>query len=345
MNEIVLTDAETRLVEDLTPHQKAAIIIGALGAEAAGPILETLDEAMLRNFASAMSQLRTVKPDTVQATIRHFMKEIEDLELTVRGGVSGVRSMLEPVLNDATLQRIMDHVELPGVHNVWDKLAQVDDQALAEFLRREHPQTAAVVLSKLNAEHAARILSQAEPDRARDIVMGITKASQLDGNVVEAIGASVSNDFLAKQRSDNKGQKPAERVGGIMNYVSGEIRQHVLTHLEDKTPEFADEVKRKMFTFEDIPTRVERRDIAAVVRIVNQEMLLKALAGASENAPEAAEFILTSISSRVAEQVREELGEMGKVKKREAEEAQSEVIKAVRQLEAQGELKLIALED
>lgn len=345
MTDIIPAEGEYRLISNLTQPQKAAIIIGALGPDAASPILEKFDEAILRTFATAMSQLRNVKPDTVEAAVKHFVHEISLMDRSVRGGMGGVRDLLQPILNNASLQRIIDHVDMPSVHNVWEKLAMVDDQALSEFLRREHPQTAAVVLSKLSSEHAARVLSLCDSERARDIVMGITKASSLDANVVEAIGSSVSNDFLARQRGDAKGQKPAERVGGIMNYVSGEIRKFVLDHLEEKTPEFADEVKRKMFTFEDIPVRVERRDIAAVVRIINQEDLLKALAGAAENAPETKDFILSGISSRVAEQIREDLTDLGKVKKREAEEAQSEVIKAIRQLESQGDLKLIALED
>ena len=345
MNNLAPLAADQHLIAQLKPPQMAAVIIGALGSDVAAPLMEQLDEATLRHFATAMSTLRTVKPDMVNATIRYFLFELEQLDSTVQGGIAEARTLLEAIVNDATLQRIMDHVDMPGVHNVWEKLSMVDEQALAEFLRREHPQTAAVVLSKLSAEHAARVLSLAEPERARDIVVGITKASTLDANVVEAIGTSVSDDFLAKQRSDTKGQKPAERVGGIMNYVAGDIRKFVLDHLEEKTPDFADEVKRKMFTFEDIPTRLERRDVAAVVRVVNQEMLLKALAGADENAPETKEFILSGISSRVAEQIREDLGDVGKVKKREAEEAQSEVIKAVRQLEAQGEVKLLSIDD
>lgn len=326
----------------LTAPQKAAVIIGALGAEAAGPILEQMDESSLRNFANAMSKLKKIEPELVQSTIFEFLQELEAMENTVNGGLGQARSLLEQYVNEATLSRIMDDVDMPSVHNVWRKLGKVDDQALAEFLAREHPQTAAVVLSKLSAEHAARILSRVDPDRARDIVFGITKTASLDPSVIEAIGDSVSKDFLANQRAVGSRVKPADRIGSIMNYTAGDVRQHVLSFLTETQPEFAEEVKRKMFTFEDIHERLEKRDVAAVVRGADGDDLLKALAGAADNAPQSAEYILSSISSRVAEQIRADLAEVGKVKIREAEEAQNAILKIIREMEASGELKLIS---
>ncbi len=345
MTELTPAPPPGELVATLDQRQKAAVIIGALGVDAAGPILEMLDETALRNFAGAMSKLRKVKPETVEATIREFVHELEQADSTVRGGINEARDMLEQFVNNETLSRIMDDVDMPSVHNVWRKLATVDDQALAEFLSREHPQTAAVVLSKLTAEQAARILGRVAPDRAREIVLGITKTSSLDGNVIEAIGDSVSKDFLATQAGDANGQKPVDRIGAIMNYVTTEIRTDVLGHLDSTQPEFSEEVKKRMFTFEDIHERVERRDISAVVRAVEQDTLLKALGGAREHGQASREFILSSISSRVAEQLREELADYENVRTKDAEEAQTAVIKAIRTMERAGELKLVELDE
>lgn len=326
----------------LSPSKKAAIIIGALGIDAAGPILEQMDESALRNFAGAMSKLHRIGPELVSETITEFLSEIDQIEQTINGGLENARVLLEQYVNEATLARIMDDADLPSVHNVWRKLGKVDDQALTEFLGREHPQTASVVLSKLAPEQAARVLSGLEPEKAREIVFGLTKTSGLDANVIEAIGSSVSRDFLSKQSQQTSVLKPADRVGAIMNYSGGELRKEILEYLDETKPEFAADVKRKMFTFEDIPARIAKRDLAAVVRAADQESLLKALAGAAENSPETQEYILSGISSRVAEQIREELEELGKVKIREAEEAQTEIVKTIRALEGAGELVLIS---
>jgi flagellar motor switch protein FliG len=329
----------------LTRQQKAAIIIGALGIDAAGPLLEQLDEGALRSFTAAMSSLRRVDPETVRHTIAEFLDAIRAEESVVRGGLNRAREVLEPHVTDNVLSRLLDDVDMPSVNNVWKKLAKVPEDALADFLAREHPQTAAVILSKLSSEHAAKVLNRFEPDRARDIVMGITRTQSLDPNVIEAIGVSVSRDFLAGIQHGTPRRNPAERVGAIMNLASTEIRDFVLDHIEEVQPEFAEEVRRKMFTFEDVPRRVEARDIATIVREVERDTMLRALRYSTDTAPEAVDFILGNISSRVAEQYRAEMAEIDKIRRRDGEAAQAEVVAKIRELEARGELRLLAPEE
>jgi len=329
----------------LTRQQKAAIILGVLGTEAAGPILEQFDEASLRGFAQGMARLRHVEPEVVEATIAEFLHELDRFERTVKGGLTEARGLLEPHLKDAMLAQILDDVDSPTAHNVWKKLGRVNEDALADFLKREHPQTAAVVLSKLSSEVAARLLSRFESDRARDIVVGIAKAQTLDTAVIEAIGASVSRDFLANHKTEGGRVNPAERVGAIMNFTAADIRNHVLETISEQEPDFAEEIKRRMFTFEDIPERVETRDVAGIVRAVEQETLLRALAAAEETAPNTREFLLNNISTRVADQLREDLAELGTVRRRDGEQAQNAVILTIRKLVERGEIKLIEHED
>ena len=330
---------------ELSQAQKAAIIIGILGPDGAGPLLEQMSEATLRNFASAMSRIKKVEPELVHATIQEFLHELDRMDETVNGGLGRARDLLKDYVADSVLTNILDEVDAPSASNIWKKLTTVDEQALAEFLTREHPQTAAVVLSKLSAEQAAQILGRVDGERAREMVFGLTKAATLDPSVIEAIGFSVSEDFLANHRGAGESFKPAERIGSIMNFTSGDIRNAVLTFLDDAHPELSDAVKGSMFTFQDIQDRIEKRDVATIVRMVEQDALLKALKGAEQNAPATSEFILTSISSRMAEQMRESLGEIDKVKIREAEDAQNAVLRTIRELEASGEIKLLTLEE
>ena len=354
MNDLVEPSRATGLVpsvaeliesEPLTKAQKAAIIIGILGADGAGPLLEQLSESSLRSFAGAMAKLRKIEPEVVKETIKEFLYELDRLDETVNGGLSSARNLLKDYVAEATLIDILDDVDTPTTSNVWKKLATVDDQSIAEFLTREHPQTGAGVLSKLSAEQAAQVLGRLDAERARDMVFGLTKAATLDESVIDAIGNSVGEDFLANHRGGSTNFKPAERIGSIMNFTTGDIRQAVLGFLDETQPELADAVKGSMFTFQDIPERIEARDVAAIVRAVDQDELLRAMKGATDNAPDTLEFLLGSISSRMAEQLREALGEIDKVKIREAEDAQNAVLKTIRELEAAGELKLLSLED
>ena len=329
----------------LNRAEKAAIILGVLGSEAAASLLEQLDEACHRNFASAMARLERVDAETATAVIREFLAELEASEMKISGGLERAREMLQDFMNEATLDRILDDAEQPSIHNVWQKLVKVDDGALADFLDREHPQTAAVVVNRLAPDHAARVLGRLPQDKACEIVMGLTRASGLAPTVVEAIGASVSRDFLANQRQDGRKYTPADRIGAIMNYAAGDVRQTVLAFLGRADATLLTQVRSRMFTFQDIPERIEKRDVTAIVRAVPNDVLLQALAGAADNAPETRDFLLANISSRVSEQLREDLSEMGPVKVRVAEEAQTGIIKAIRDLETVGTLKLIELED
>ncbi|MEM7528058.1 MAG: FliG C-terminal domain-containing protein [Pseudomonadota bacterium] len=332
-------------IRRLTRADKAAIVIGALGAEAAGPLLEALDEGSLRSFTGSMARLRRVEPAVVRLVIAEFLDALRDQDTIVRGGIGRAREVLEPHVNDGLLSRLLDDIDSPSASNVWKKLGKVNEEALADFLAREHPQTAAVILSKLPSEHAAKVLNRFEPERAREVVLGITRTQSLDPNVIEAIGASVSRDFLATNMHAAPRRDPAERVGAIMNFVNAETRDSVLGHFEDTQPEFAEEIRRKMFTFDDIPKRVAPRDIAIVVRESERDQLLRALRYAQDLGSEATEFILTSISSRIAEQLRGEVAEIDKVRRKDGEQCQAAVVATIRKLEEKGELKMLAPEE
>ena len=329
----------------LTRQQKAAVIIGVLGSEAAGTVLEQFDETSLRHFTHAMSGLKRIDATQVRATIAEFLAELATDEETVRGGLAQARGLLEQHVAEGLLMRILDDAESPSAHNVWQKLAKVGDDALADFLSREHPQTAAVVVSKFGAEHAARILNRLEPELARDVVIGLARVASLDPHVVEAIGDTMSRGFLASHSNADRKRNPADRVGAIMNYTSPSLRDHILNHIEIEQPEFAEEIRRKMFTVEDIPARVPRRGVAALVRSLDQETLLKVLFTTKESAPETGEFILSNISTRMAEQLREELGEITSVRRKDGEKAQSEIIRVIRDLVARGEIELVEEEE
>ncbi len=325
----------------LTRQQKAAVIIGVLGAETAGPVLQKFDEISLRHFTHAMSGLELIEASQVRATIAEFLAELASDEESLRGGLARARELLEQHVAEGLLMRILDDAESPSSHNVWQKLANVSDEALADFVAREHPQTAAVVVSKFSPEHAARILNRLEPDLARDVVIGLSRVASLNPQIVEAIGDSVSREFLATHMGTDRRRDPAERIGAIMNYTSPSIRDHILGHIETDQPEFAEEIRRKMFTVEDIPARLPRRCVAAVIRSLDQEALLKALFVTKDSAPETVEFLLDNISKRMAEQLRDELGEITSVRRKDGERAQTELIQVIRKLAASGEIDLV----
>lgn len=327
--------------EPLSRQQKAAVIVGVLGAEAAGPVLEQLDETSLRQFTRAMSRLKRIDAEQVRATIAEFLAELRQEGEIIHGGLATARGLLERHVAEGLLARVLDGVETPSAQNVWQRLAQVGDDALATFLDREHPQIAAVVMSKLRPEHAARILNRLEPETARDVVLGFSRAAGLDPHIVEAIGNTMSTGFLATHSNEDNTRGPADRIGAIMNYTSPMTRDHILGQIETDQPEFAEEIRRRMFTVEDIPARVPGRAVATIVRSLDQEILLKALFATRDSAPALGEFVLSNISSRMSDQLREELRQIASVRRKEGDRAQAEVIRMIRELVATGEIELV----
>ena len=174
--------------------------------------------------------------------------------------------------------------------------------------------------------------------------MFFKRMKTLGASSVEMIGTSIGKSLFAG-RVNAATLTPAERVGAIMNYTASQVRDQVIGQIEQVDPDYSEDVKRNMFTFEDIEHRVARNEVSAVVRAVDSEIMVKALAGAEVTAPGSKKFILGNISSRMAEMIEEEIKAAGKISRKDSDAAQAEVIKTIRELEAVGEIYLIIEKD
>lgn len=328
----------------LSRSQKAAVIIGVLGTEAAGPILARLDEASLKAFTRAMASIGRIDAPTVRAVIAEFLAGLEEGDEVVRGGLARARNLLEAHVAESILSRLVEEAEPATPEAVWRRLARLPEERLAAFLAREHPQTVAVVLSRLPAERAAVLIDGLAPELAREVVLGLARLDALDPALLEALSEAIGRDLLAAAGAEAEAA-PARRVGAIMDYLGAASRRAILESIEQGDPAFARAVRRAMFTVEDIPTRLPARAVPAVVRSLNQESLIRALLGLRESVPEVEEFLLANISSRMAEQLREEMKEARRPSRKEGERAQAALIRTIRELVAAGEIELLQEED
>jgi len=218
--------------------------------------------------------------------------------------------------------------------------AKTDD--LLDILQRESTEIAAVMLSKLDVARAADLLGKLPGDTARRITYAVSQTEAVTPEAVDRIGLALAaqlHDVPDTAFADG----PVQRVGEILNYSPAATRDEVLTGLEETDEDFARLVRKAIFTFVHIPGRVAPVDIPKLAREVDQAVLVTALASASAGdlAP-AANFILGNMSKRMAEALREEMGELGQVRPRDGEEAMTQVVNTIRQLEAAGEITLIA---
>ncbi len=328
----------------LTRKQKAAIIVRLLLAEGVKLSLADLPESLQAELAHQMATMRFVDRVTLKAVIDEFVSEIEDVGLSFPGGLEGALTVLDGTISAATAARIRKAKGFTFHGDPWETIAGLDPDRLITVLEEESDEVAAVLLSKLKVSRAAELIARLPGPRARRVAYAVSLTGAVEPSVVERIGRSIAEQLEA-QPGKAFADGPVERVGAILNFAPGATREDVLEGLDREDAAFAEEVRKAIFTFANIPERIDARDVPKITREVDQAVLITALAGATGDLAPAADFILGAISKRMADQLREEIESLGAVKPKEAEAAMNKVVTAIRALEAAGEILLIAADD
>jgi flagellar motor switch protein FliG len=348
MSEGALVPAKARdrprapaLRPDLAPEpiEKAAIILTAIGPEIGSAVLRGLAEPDLQRFARTLSGLGKVRQEVLDAVIVEFLEALTSGP-DVAGGDKAARKLLGAVLDEGELARLLDGGQ-GTPRSVWDRLNDTPVAALASFLQAEHPQTAAVVLSELRPETAANALERLDRGFAQSIVLRLSRVPSLDPVVAGAILGAIERDFLSVLQRNLSKRRPADLIAGLMNNISSEARDGFLGYLEAQEPGLAQDVQRTMFTFEDIPARLNPRDMAAVLRDVPEETLLVALKLGEAQASATVPFVLENVPRRLSERYVEELAGLPEPGRKEGEAAQIEITKAIQALVREGAIRFV----
>ena len=328
------------LPRHLSRRQKAAIIVRLLLAEGAELALQDLPDSLQGELIHQMSTMRYVDRATLKAVIDEFVFEIEDIGLSFPGGLENTLSVLDGTISPATAARVRKLSGVEIAHDPWDTVSNTPIEQLLPLLEHESPEVSAVLLSKLRTSVAAELLGKLPGQSARRIAFAVSLTSTIAPDVVARIGRS-----LAEQLSDRPPKAfdddPSERVGSILNVSRATTREEVLDGLEQEDTAFASAVRKSIFTFANVPERVQPADVPKITKDIDQAILVTALAAATGDLEPAANFILDAMSKRLAEQIREEIVERGAVKPTDGDAAMNDVIAQIRSLEAEGEIALI----
>ena len=326
----------------LTRRQKAAIVVRILLAEGAKLSLARLPDALQTDLTEQMGALRLVGRDTLREVVSEFVDELEAVGFAFTGGIEGALSVLDGTISPVTAGRMRKEVGLKSISDPWERIAGLDAERLQPILQEESVEVCAVMLSKLNVSKSAELLGHLPGPRARRIAYAMSLTGAVTPDAVERIGISLASQLDA-QPPTAFSDGPVERVGAILNFSPANTRDDVLKGLDETDAEFANQVRRAIFTFANIPARIDPRDIAKIIRGVDQQVLVTALAAARAGGNgEAADFVLKNMSKRMAEQLEEEIGEKGKIKEADGEAAMSAVVAQIRALEAENEIFLVA---
>lgn len=329
----------------LSRRAKAAIVVRLLLNEGAEIPLEDLPEELQANLTHQMGAMRVVDRETLAAVVREFAEEVDRIGLHFPPGIAGALEVLDGKISHKTAMRLRKEAGVRQSGNPWGRLRDLPAERLLPVVENESVEVAAVMLSKLPVALAADLLGMLPGPQARRITYAVSLTHAVTPEAVDRIGVSLATQLDAQPQRAFEAD-PVQRVGAILNSSTTVIRDDVLDGLEETDKGFADAVRKAIFTFANIADRIAPRDIPRILRELDQDQLVIALAGAATAGyTKSKDFMLENMSARMADQLRDEISDAGEVKPADAEEAMSSVVDAIRKMEASGELLLIVPED
>ncbi len=333
--------ASMSLTASLSGREKAAIVVRLLLQSGSIPALSELPDSVQTDLTLQLARMAPVSTETVDAVATEFADAIEGIGLSFPSGLEGALGMLDGIIsaNASSRVRQMSSVQYKG--DPWDKIATVDNERLAVVLEDEAVEVGAVILSKLKVSKAAELLGMLPGDRARRITYAVSLTGSVAPDLVLRIGATLAEQ-LDTRPARAFADGPVTRVGAILNYSPASVRDGVLDGLQTEDSEFAEQVRKAIFTFANIRERVADRDIPRVQRDIDQDDLVTVIAMAEGEDAKTVDFILENISQRLAESLRSEASEKKGVTEKDGEAAMMRIVNTVRELESQGEIFLVA---
>jgi flagellar motor switch protein FliG len=319
----------------LKAAQKAAVLILALGEEKANTIFSKLNEDELKDLSFALANLGMIPAHVVEDVCREFADSIGATGALI-GNLDTAQKILSSVLPPDRVAQILEEIRGPAGRTLWDKLGNVSENVLANFLKNEYPQTVAVVLSKIKRDHAAKVLALLPESFAIEVVMRMLRMESPQKLALEGVERTLKQEFMSNLSSTMR-QDPHQMLATMFNKLSRQAEGRLLMALEERDRDAAERIRSLMFTFEDLK-RLEPDAIRAVIRVAPKERLVIALKGAS---PAIHEIFFKNMSERAGRMLKDDLANLGPVRLRDVEAAQMELVTAVKDMAERGEIRLV----
>jgi flagellar motor switch protein FliG len=318
----------------LTGPQKAAALMLALGEEHAATLFARMHEDEIRDLSAAMASLGTVPAPVIEDLCREFGEQLGQAGNLV-GTYESTERLLSKTLPKDRVAQIMEEIRGPAGRTMWDKLGNVNEAVLANYLKNEYPQTVAVVLTKVRPDHAARVLSLLPEGFAMEVVMRMLRMETIQKEALEGVEKTLKAEFMSNlaraQRRDAH-----EMMAEIFNNLDRQAESRILSALEERNRDAAERIRSLMFTFEDLQ-RVDGAGLQALLRAVEKDKLALALKGASE---QLREMFMKNLTERAAKLLRDDIAALGPVRLRDVDEAQASIVLLAKDMAAQGQITL-----
>lgn len=323
----------------LTGTEKASILLLSIGEEQTAKIFEQLEEDEILHLSQTMSNLGKVSSNVIERLFIEFAESMTSTSSLV-GSLDSTERLLAKVLGKDKLTNIMEEIRGPAGRTMWEKLSNVNEETLANYLQKEYPQTVAVVLSKITPDHSARVLANMPEGFAMEVVMRMLRMESVQKEILDEVERTLRSEFMTNLARTSK-RDPHEAMAEIFNSLERATEAKFMTALEERNPEAAEKIRSLMFTFEDL-SKLDPGAIQTIIRSADKEKLPLALKGASDAMKD---LLFSNMSERAAKIMKEDMAAMGPVRLKDVEEAQQSLVNTAKDLADRGEITMVTSKD
>ncbi len=320
--------------EEYTGIQKAAILLIALGPEKSASIFKHLKDEEIEELTLEIANTRSVSPQAKEDVLNEFYQVCLAQQYIAEGGIGYAKELLDKALGSEKAQEVISKLTASLQVRPFEFVRKNDPTQVLNFIQDEHPQTIAMILSYLSASQAAMILGALTPEKQADVAKRIATMDRTSPDVIKEVERVLERKLSSLMNQDYTIVGGVDAIVEILNTVDRGTERHILESLEIEEPELADEIRKKMFVFEDI-LLLDDRAIQRVLRDVDNNDLGIALKGANE---EVQNVIFKNLSKRLAAMIKEDMEFMGPVRMKDVEEAQQKIVGVIRKLEESAEI-------
>jgi flagellar motor switch protein FliG len=329
--------AKAQVKEDLrslSGPEKAAIFLLSLGEEHSTKLWQMMDEEEIREVSQLMSNLGSVTSSLVEKLLIEFVSQMSSTG-SLLGSYESTERLLARFMPGEKVGQIMEEIRGPAGRTMWDKLGNVNETVLANYLKNEYPQTVAVVLSKIKSEHAARVLAALPEEFALEVVQRMLRMESVQKDILDKVEQTLRVEFMSNLARTAK-RDAHEMMADIFNNFDRQTENRFLTSLEERSRDSAERIKALMFTFEDLG-KLDPGSIQTLLRHVEKDKLALALKGATDSLRD---VFFSNMSERAGKILREDMEALGPVRLKDVDDAQMRMVNVAKDLANKGEIMM-----
>ena len=316
----------------ITGQEKAAIFLMSLSQDQASKIFANLDDEEIKEISQSMSGLGTVSSEVIERLFVEFAEQVSSTGSLI-GSADSAQRLLGNILGEEKVGEIMEEIRGPAGRTMWDKLANVNEQVLANYLKNEYPQTVAVILAKIGQVHAAKVLATLPENFSLEVVMRMLRMEAVDKEVEKDVERVLRTEFMSNLARSNQ-RDTFELMADIFNNLDRSTEARFFNALAERSKDSAEKIRALMFSFDDL-IKLDASGVQTVMRTVDKDKMTLALKGAKD---EMKELFFSNMSERASKLMKEDMTAMGPVRLSEVEQAQLVMVQATKDLIDRGEI-------